>query len=72
MAEEIESLKDFSLSKMEEALERKSKNLPMIISTTVHIEIDGEVYEIPEAVNDLLNSLYRMYEGASSKKKLLK
>tara|TARA_R110002020_G_scaffold305116_2_gene520902 strand:+ start:627 stop:845 length:219 start_codon:yes stop_codon:yes gene_type:complete len=72
MAEEIESLKDFSLSKMEEALERKSKNLPMIIATTVHIEIDGEVYEIPEAVNDLLNSLYRMYEGASSKKKLLK
>tara|TARA_R100000656_G_scaffold112598_1_gene84804 strand:+ start:758 stop:976 length:219 start_codon:yes stop_codon:yes gene_type:complete len=72
MAEEIESLKDFSLSKMEEALERRSKNLPTIIATTVHIEIDGEVYEIPEAVNDLLNSLYRMYEGASSKKKLLK
>ena len=71
MAEEIESLRDFSFSEMEEALERRSKNLPTI-RTTVHIEIDGEVYEIPEAVNDLLNSLYRMYEGASSKKKLLK
>jgi len=38
-------------------------------SSMVNIEVDGEVYEIPEAVNDLLNSLYRMYERASTKNK---
>ena len=73
MAEEIESLKNFSVSELEEILEKKSKDLPMIdTSGTVNIEVDGEVYEIPSAVNDLLNSLYRMYERASSKNKLLK
>ena len=68
MAEEIEDLKNFTLSEMEEILDRRSKDLP--ISTTVNIEVDGEMYEIPEAVNDLLNSLYRMYEMASKNKPL--
>ena len=73
MAEEIESLKFLSLSEMEESLDKKSKSLPVINKyATVNIEVDGEIYEIPEAVNDLLNSLYRMYERASSKNKLLK
>lgn len=73
MAEEIESLKNFSVSELEEILEKKSKDLPIYsTSATVNIEVDGEIYEIPEAVNDLLNSLYRMYERASSKNKLLK
>jgi len=73
MAEEIESLKNLSVSELEEILDKRSKDLPIYnTSTTVNIEVDGEIYEIPEAVNDLLNSLYRMYERASSKNKLLK
>ena len=73
MAEEIESLKNLSVSELEEILDKRSKDLPIYNTfTTVNIEVDGEIYEIPEAVNDLLNSLYRMYERASSKNKLLK
>ena len=72
MAAEIETLKNYSLEKLEEYLNKMSKELPMVDpSSMVNIEVDGEVYEIPEAVNDLLNSLYRMYERASTKNKLL-
>jgi hypothetical protein len=70
MAAEIETLKYYSLEELEEYLDKMSKELPMVDpSSMVNIEVDGEVYEIPEAVNDLLNSLYRMYERASTKNK---
>ncbi len=70
MAAEIETLKNYSLEELEEYLDKMSKELPMVDpSSMVNIEVDGEVYEIPEAVNDLLNSLYRMYERASTKNK---
>ena len=70
MAAEIETLKNYSLEELEEFLEKMSKELPPVDpSSMVNIEVDGEVYEIPEAVNDLLNSLYRMYERASTKNK---
>jgi len=36
------------------------------------IEIDGSMYEIPEPVNTLLNSLYRMYKEESKKNKPIK
>ncbi len=72
MAAEIETLKNYSLEELEEYLDKMSKELPMVDpSSMVNIEVDGEVYEIPEAVNNLLNSLYRMYERASTKNKLL-
>jgi len=72
MAAEIETLKYYSLEELEEFLEKMSKELPPVDpSSMVNIEVDGEVYEIPEAVNNLLNSLYRMYERASTKNKLL-
>jgi archaellum component FlaC len=72
MAAEIETLKNYSLEELEEFLEKMSKELPPVDpSSMVNIEVDGEVYEIPEAVNNLLNSLYRMYERASTKNKLL-
>jgi len=70
MAAEIETLKNYSLEELEEYLDKMSKELPMVDpSSMVNIEVDGEVYEIPEAVNDLLNCLYRMYERASTKNK---
>ena len=72
MAAEIESLKNYSLEELEEFLEKMSKELPPVDpSSMVNIEVDGEMYKIPEAVNNLLNSLYRMYERASTKNKLL-
>lgn len=71
MAAEIESLKNYSLEKLEEFLEKMSKELPSVDpSSMVNIEVDGEMYKIPEAVNNLVNSLYRMYERASTKNKL--
>ena len=72
MAAEIETLKNYSLEELEETLEKMSKELPPVDpSSMVNIEVDGEMYKIPEAVNNLLNSLYRMYERASTKNKLL-
>jgi|TARA_B100001964_G_C13719307_1_gene373865 division protein CdvB (Snf7/Vps24/ESCRT-III family) len=72
MAAEIETLKYYSLEELEEFLEKMSKELPPVDpSSMVNIEVDGEMYKIPEAVNNLLNSLYRMYERASTKNKLL-
>ena len=72
MAAEIETLKYYSLEELEEFLEKMSKELPPVDpSSMVNIEVDGEIYKIPEAVNNLLNSLYRMYERASTKNKLL-
>jgi division protein CdvB (Snf7/Vps24/ESCRT-III family) len=72
MAAEIETLKNYSLEELEEFLEKMSKELPPVDpSSMVNIEVDGEMYKIPEAVNNLLNSLYRMYERASTKNKLL-
>ena len=51
MAEEIESLKNFSVSELEEILEKKSKDLPIYsTSATVNIEVDGEIKEtLPNA-----------------------
>ena len=72
MAAEIESLRNYKLEDLEEILERMSKDEPLFSYTTVKIEVDGEIFEIPEAVNNLLNSLYQMYQKESDKNKHLK
>jgi|TARA_R100001530_G_scaffold10306_2_gene10215 hypothetical protein len=78
VAAEIESLKNRSLEELEKFLERMSKDErlagPMDSYPMVLIEVDGDIYEIPEPVNNLLNSIYRMYKKAakeSNKNKLL-
>ena len=74
MAAEIESLKNYSLTELEEILEKRSKGLPVDMDsyTTTVIEVDGAIYEIPEAVNELLNSIYRMYRKEAKKNKSVK
>ena len=65
MEEEIVTLSNYSVSDLEEIL----KKLSMTKDNKVHIELDGSIYEIPEPVNKLINSLYRMYEKEKSLKK---
>jgi len=71
MAEEIETLKNYSLKELEEHLEKMSSG-DFQFGKLVMIEIDGSMYEIPEPVNTLLNSLYRMYKEESKKNKPIK
>ena len=71
MAEEIETLKNYSLKELEERLEKMSSG-DFQFGKLVMIEIDGSMYEIPEPVNTLLNSLYRMYKEESKKNKPIK
>jgi len=71
MAEEIETLKNYSLKELEERLEKMSSG-DFQFGKLVIIEIDGSMYEIPEPVNTLLNSLYRMYKEESKKNKPIK
>ena len=74
MAAEIESLRNYSLTELEEILEKRSKGIPVTIDsyTTTVIEVDGAIYEIPEPVNELLNSIYRMYKREVKKNKPVK
>lgn len=65
MAEEIVTLRNYSFEELEEIL----KKLSMSSDNKVHIELDGSIYEIPEPVNQLINSLYRMYEKEKALKK---
>ena len=53
MAEEIVTLRNYSVSDLEEIL----KKLSMTKDNKVHIELDGSIYEIPEPVNKIINSL---------------
>ena len=71
MAEEIEHLKNYSLKELEKHLEKMSDG-DFKFGKMVIIEIDGSMYEIPEPVNSLLNSLYRMYKEESKKNKPIK
>jgi len=70
MAVKIESLSILSLEEQEEALESMAewcggdnKNKWTTEDTRmIEIEVDGEFFKIHWKVNELLNSIYRMYE----------
>ena len=73
MAVKIEALSDLSVEEQSEILEKMAtfclegkgwKNLDAVNmgKEIVDIEVDGVMYSVPKAVNELLNSIYRMYE----------
>tara|TARA_R110002051_G_scaffold177353_1_gene247243 strand:- start:27167 stop:27418 length:252 start_codon:yes stop_codon:yes gene_type:complete len=75
MAVKIEALSDLSIEHQSEILEKMaeffvdSKKWADFDSERgdkgmVDIEVDGIIYTVPEPVNELLNSIYRMYEKA--------
>lgn len=77
MAVEIPHLSNFPLEEQERILEKMVTNYAseMIAQEKAekekwtYIEIDGETFRIHDKVNDLLNSVYRMYEKEVKKEK---
>ena len=72
MAVKIEALSELSIEHQSEILEKMAEFFVDRFSfekqtndeKMVDIEVDGVVYTVPEPVNELLNSIYRMYEKA--------
>ena len=77
MAVEIPLLSAFSLEDQERILKKLVQNYAseMIAQDEAekqkwtYIEIDGETFRIHDKVNDLLNSVYKMYEKELKKEK---
>ena len=75
MAVEIPYLGNFTIEEQERILTKMVQNYAseMIAQDTAekekwtYIEIDGETFRIHSKVNELLNSVYRMYEKEKQK-----